>query len=776
MSNTQIPNPFITNTNNTLIVNSQLTLLANGTYSLYSNNEAISSPFTVLNYNNNIQNQFGSGFYAITTDTNGNIYIINSSYNNEKIAFIYKQNIKTSFLQNYTINTPPITINVFANVCIDNNNNLWWIFINGNTTSYIYNFQISLNTPLLYIYQLSSIPSGYLFYNILFDNIHNCFFISGNNGNDSTIIQSFPNTQIPTDYYDGNTHTTINTITSLSAILITDNNYSSLTSIINKLCDTIYITDGITNIYSYKINSSLSLTNNGIFIQINNSNIFSMDTSYEKYLYVYSKIPDNIYVINDKGQNIYTLYNVTKNGQLTYISINYNSLGIEYIYFSNLNNNYYNYQKQLIYTINDIVFNNSGNYTLAVYPYQNPSITFDFTVYTNIQVATTSITTNPNPIVLLQPATITIPLINTNSMYITNNNFQLINNLNEVVSNTFTLTNTAIIFTNVIIPYGGNNIIYLYDATLLSIITQFNINTAGICFKEGTKIKCLLDKKTEKYISIENIKPSYYAIVNINGKDYYKKIVMLVKSKLINSCEKTINKLYKLPKNADANLIEDLYITGSHSLLHNNLTEIQHEKMEKLAYYYNKYDIKVINEYKLNSIAIKKIKNETKLNNDFQLVLHNKYKLIAYFDERFEEVNDNAIFNIYHIVLEHKSKYESFAIYANGILAESTSMASIERFPMYEKLYFIDDVNTQHKKEKLRGMLLLENNIKSTKNIILTNENADDKPMLIKQNRFKIIPAIKTAKYHTKNNTRNTTQKYNTKLKRTLHMDLLLTD
>jgi predicted ribosome-associated RNA-binding protein Tma20 len=103
-------------------------------------------------------------------------------------------------------------------------------------------------------------------------------------------------------------------------------------------------------------------------------------------------------------------------------------------------------------------------------------------------------------------------------------------------------------------------------------------------------------------------------------------------------------------------------------------------------------------------------------------------------------------------------------------------MASIERFPMYEKIYFIDDANTQHKKEKLRGMLLLENNIKSTKNIILTNENANDKPMLIKQNRFKIIPTIKTAKYHTKNNTRNTTQKYNTKLKRTLHKDLLLTD
>jgi hypothetical protein len=106
--------------------------------------------------------------------------------------------------------------------------------------------------------------------------------------------------------------------------------------------------------------------------------------------------------------------------------------------------------------------------------------------------------------------------------------------------------------------------------------------------------------------------------------------------------------------------------------------------MEKLELYYNKYNITIINENKLNSFAIENIKKETKLNNDFQLVLHNKYKLIAYFDERFEEVNDNAIFNIYHIVLENKDKYGSYGIYANGILAETTTEASLERFPNYK--------------------------------------------------------------------------------------------
>jgi hypothetical protein len=72
--------------------------------------------------------------------------------------------------------------------------------------------------------------------------------------------------------------------------------------------------------------------------------------------------------------------------------------------------------------------------------------------------------------------------------------------------------------------------------------------------------------------------------------------------------------------------------------------------------------------------------------NDYQTTYLDKFKLIAYYNEDFEEVNIEKVFNIYHIVLENPDKYDSYGIYANGILAESTSEASLQRFPHYERV------------------------------------------------------------------------------------------
>ena len=57
--------------------------------------------------------------------------------------------------------------------------------------------------------------------------------------------------------------------------------------------------------------------------------------------------------------------------------------------------------------------------------------------------------------------------------------------------------------------------------------------------------------------------------------------------------------------------------------------------------------------------------------NDYKITLEDKYKLIAYFNTDFEEVIDNSVSNIYHIVLENENKTENYGIYANGILTES---------------------------------------------------------------------------------------------------------
>ena len=215
-------------------------------------------------------------------------------------------------------------------------------------------------------------------------------------------------------------------------------------------------------------------------------------------------------------------------------------------------------------------------------------------------------------------------------------------------------------------------------------IYEFNLNPSPppppppkptICFGEGTKILCLVNGK-QKYIPIEEIEEG--TLVK-TYKDGYKAVVINARGKLYNTCDKTINKLYKLPmktitnKKGSSELIEDLYVTGSHALLHDKLTQTQLESMAALSVYIEQ------NYHEMPA---------------YHGMIHDKYKLIAYYNENFEEVNDNKVYNIYHLLLESDNMFTNYAIYANGILAESADEYSFIRFSNFEK------INQKPNKEK----------------------------------------------------------------------------
>jgi sugar lactone lactonase YvrE len=258
-------------------------------------------------------------------------------------------------------------------------------------------------------------------------------------------------------------------------------------------------------------------------------------------------------------------------------------------------------------------------------------------------------------------------------------------------------------FSNVIIHTGGYVRLYIYDITTGSFIANFYLDIQSICFKEGTKILCMIDKR-EQYVAIENIKENTFVkIYNKSGKGgHYKKAKFIVKSALENSSESTINKLYRIKKERHSNLIEDLYVTGSHALLYDELTDMEYEKMSRLVDHYNTYTIRLENEENMSAEEVENTKSLMKYYNDYKMELDDKYKLIAYFDDRFEEINDEGVFNIYHIVLENANKYDNYGIWANGILAESTCEVSLSRFPGYEKVNFNRVTNglTKLKREK----------------------------------------------------------------------------
>ena len=271
---------------------------------------------------------------------------------------------------------------------------------------------------------------------------------------------------------------------------------------------------------------------------------------------------------------------------------------------------------------------------------------------------------------------------NLGTMFVTNNNSGLtVNRVTEI----FTRFN----FSNVLLFTSGYVRLWIYDITSGIFIANFYIDISSICFKEGTKILCMIDKK-EKYVAIENIKENTFVkIYNKSGKGlHYRKAKFIVKSALENSSESTINKLYCIKKERNSKLIEDLYVTGSHALLYDDLSDMEYEKMSRLVEHYNAYSIRIENEENMSAEEVENTKSLMKYYNDYKMELENKYKLIAYFDDRFEEVMEERVFNIYHIVLENANKYDNYGIWANGILAESTCEVSLSRFPGYEKVNF----------------------------------------------------------------------------------------
>ncbi len=122
----------------------------------------------------------------------------------------------------------------------------------------------------------------------------------------------------------------------------------------------------------------------------------------------------------------------------------------------------------------------------------------------------------------------------------------------------------------------------------------------------------------------------------------YKKVIGVGKITMSGNRHNKTDKIYKLAKEKDDNLTKDLYITGGHSILVDELSEEQKKDIE--AYW----------------------------GTDYQKI-DDKYLLLACVDKRFESIDSEEMFEIYHVCLENEDKNGHYAIWANGILSESIS-------------------------------------------------------------------------------------------------------
>jgi hypothetical protein len=159
--------------------------------------------------------------------------------------------------------------------------------------------------------------------------------------------------------------------------------------------------------------------------------------------------------------------------------------------------------------------------------------------------------------------------------------------------------------------------------------------TSPACFMEGTKLLAHVKDK-DTYVNIEDLRAGDLVKTHLHG---YKSIKLIGKGFMTNNPDKWNGCVKKLPKSGD--MTDDLFVTGAHSILVDELSEKEAEGMVSIY-----------------GTADRKIDDKT-------LVL-------SWVSEKFEAVDDNKDYTYYHLVLEHDDdEMKRYGIWANGVLTES---------------------------------------------------------------------------------------------------------
>lgn len=158
------------------------------------------------------------------------------------------------------------------------------------------------------------------------------------------------------------------------------------------------------------------------------------------------------------------------------------------------------------------------------------------------------------------------------------------------------------------------------------------------CFNEGTKILCLKNNE-EEYVPVEQLNKGD---VVKSYKYGYRKIDLIGKNQMVNKPDNFKQCMYTMKKTDTNNLLEDLTVTGGHSILVDELGEDK-EKNEDLF-------------------------------NGLSLMIEDKHLLLAAVSSKFEKVTNNDKYTYYHFCLENNGNDdEIFGVWANGVLTETPS-------------------------------------------------------------------------------------------------------
>ena len=176
------------------------------------------------------------------------------------------------------------------------------------------------------------------------------------------------------------------------------------------------------------------------------------------------------------------------------------------------------------------------------------------------------------------------------------------------------------------------------------IIQQGGVTIVGAndpsCFNEGTQILCLNKELKDEYVKIEELRKGDLVKCYKGG---YRRIDMIGKGSMINNRDNWKSCMYKMSKTEENGLIEDLIVTGGHSIL-----------------------VDELGEYKEG--------NEEGFGCKSAIMIDDKYLLLASVSPSFEKVEDSNVYTYYHFVVENDGDdSKSYGVWGNGVLTESMS-------------------------------------------------------------------------------------------------------
>jgi hypothetical protein len=178
-------------------------------------------------------------------------------------------------------------------------------------------------------------------------------------------------------------------------------------------------------------------------------------------------------------------------------------------------------------------------------------------------------------------------------------------------------------------------------------ITSYFVYPAMPCFLEGTTVLSLIEGK-ETFVRIETLRSGDLIKTSRDG---YKKVELIGHRDIHNpgNDDRIENRLYKCSPNRYPELNEDLFITGCHSILVDDITDDQRDKI---------------------TAHMGKI-----------YVTDKKYRLNACLDERAEPWNSEGSYQIWHLALENKDEKMNYGIYVNGgLLVETCSIRMLKSY------------------------------------------------------------------------------------------------